>query len=146
MAGRIQGQRARIQGPEPCPQNRRQRGHWTLSAVLRQVQLSKSGWEAQTVKTIAVIVLLAAVAVSGYLFYDWHTVVNGQQTAPPITLYYWQDPHGVVHVSESPPPRGTAILKKTEGYARLRQPLVLKLTASIRDGYRRLKARFAKSD
>jgi hypothetical protein len=97
-------------------------------------------------KTIAVIVLLAAVAVSGYLFYDWHTVVKKQQTAPPITLYYWQDPHGVLHVSETPPPKGTATLKKTEGYAHVQQPLVLQIKASIRDGYRRLKERFAKSD
>ena len=97
-------------------------------------------------KTIAVIVLLAAVAVSGYLFYDWHTVAKERQTAPPITLYYWQDQHGVLHVSETPPPKGTATLKKTEGYAHTKQPLLLKIKASVRDGYRRWKARFGKSD
>lgn len=91
-------------------------------------------------KKVLIVLLTAAVALAGYLAYDWMAVARKRADAPVVTIYSWKDAAGSVHFSDKPPPSGARDIQKTRGHAYIPPPLVIRMSDTLSEWFGKAKA------
>ena len=96
-------------------------------------------------KKALVAILILALGLSGFLYYDWHTKTKKQAAEPSIPQYSWTDSQGVRHFTDSPPPAGATDIKETRGYTYIDPPLVLTIKNKAIEYYEKIKEKLFKT-
>ena len=78
-----------------------------------------------------VVILIIALGLGGFLYYDWHTKTKKQAAEPSILQYSRTDARETQHFTDKPPPKGATDIKGTKGYKYIEPPLVYTLKNKV---------------
>ena len=95
-------------------------------------------------KKALVVIMAIVLAVSGFLYYDWHTKTQKQAAEPSIPQYSWTDAQGTRHFTDRPPPEGATNIKETRGYKSIDPPLVVTIREKVIETYQDIKKKLFK--
>lgn len=95
-------------------------------------------------KKALVVIMAIVLAVSGFLYYDWHTKTQKQAAEPSIPQYSWTDAQGVRHFTDRPPPKGATHIEETKGYKSIDPPLVVTIREKVIETYQDIKKKLFK--